>query len=195
MTYKSLLEVEGYEDFLRFCNTNPRVLGIQKAALQRPNPWAYDAARFCHKVFAQFDAVGEDPVLWLDADIVTLKDVPADYPSELNGGAPFTFLGRDSFSECGYLYFNPKHPDFEKFWSRYQWLYHERALFDLIAWTDCHAFDHARKGIEGNNLTPNGKGVDHVWFQSPLCEYMDHLKGPGRKKAGRSNEREESKAG
>jgi hypothetical protein len=161
----------------------------------RVNPWLYDAGRFCHKVFAQIDAVENGygtPVIWLDGDIITLKDVPVTWLEGLMAAHPFVFCGRDSFSELGFLALQPLVDGFGEFWSRYKWLYHSRALFDLNAWTDCHAFDHARKGIDGLNLTPNGKGVDHVWFQSPLSEYMDHLKGPGRKHAGESPERGKS---
>lgn len=205
ITYKSLTAIEGYEEFLQFCHTDRRVRGIQQAALQpgRINPWLYDAARFCHKVFAQFDAVEQhyqrpyngvsECVIWLDGDIVTLKDVPVEWLSGLVIGHPFTFCGRDSFSELGFLGLDPNAKGFEEFWRRYNWLYRDRALFDLSAWTDCHAFDHARKGIEGQNLTPHGHGVDHVWMDSPLAEYMDHLKGPARKNEGRSPEYGEDK--
>jgi hypothetical protein len=43
----------------------------------------------------------------------------------------------------------------------------------------------------GKNLTPEGRGVNHVWHDSPLAEYMDHLKGPKRKQLGKSPERGE----
>jgi hypothetical protein len=40
--------------------------------------------------------------------------------------------------------------------------------------------------ISNINLTPWGKDYDHVFINSVLGEYMDHMKGP-RKDTGSSN--------
>jgi hypothetical protein len=60
-------------------------------------------------------------------------------------------------------------------------------VFALPEWHSAFVFDHCRSkfSLRERNLTPNGTG--HVWFQSPLAKYLDHLKG-NRKTMQRSPE-------
>lgn len=53
-------------------------------------------------------------------------------------------------------------------------------------WHDSYLFDIVCTGAVVRNLTPGGKR--HVWVDSPLNPYLDHLKGE-RKKLGYSPER------
>jgi hypothetical protein len=150
----------------------------------------YNAYKFSFKCFAQFDAfTWDDKVFWVDADVITDKDIPIDFLEGLVEGVPFCFLGRDTYTETGFLGFNTKHKDFPKFRKNYENQYKKKYLFRQPFYTDCHAFDAARVGIEGRNLTPWGRGVQHVFVDSVLGEYMDHLKGP-RKAKGYSPERD-----
>jgi len=135
----------------------------------------WDVKRFSHKVFAQLDAVRDgQPFWWIDADVAIFKPVPPDL---LEQEDIVTFLGRDSYTETGFIGFNPPHPAFTWFEERYRRMYTEAEILLLPCWTDCHAFDHARGG-RGTNLTPNGKGFDNVMEQSAFGGYMTHFKGP-----------------
>jgi hypothetical protein len=75
---------------------------------------------------------------------------------------------------------------------RFADLYRSDRLFGLTEWHSAYAWDCVRLEWEGEgalgllDLTPGGHS--HVWFQSPLRLYLDHLKGK-RKAAGRSPER------
>ena len=74
----------------------------------------------------------------------------------------------------------------------WQNLYNKDTLFDLEEYHDSYLFWHLLKKYnledkEGLNLSkghPHRPGV-HVFINSPLGNYMDHLKG-SRKKQGRS---------
>jgi hypothetical protein len=135
----------------------------------------WDAKRFCHKVFAQLDAMkGGEPFWWIDADVAIFRKPPE---ALLEQSDVVTFLGRDTYTETGLVGFNPKHPEFKWFEDRYRSMYVDGGLLALDCWTDCHAFDAARAG-RGKNLTPKGKAFDNVMRESEFGAYMAHFKGP-----------------
>jgi len=140
----------------------------------RENFYMFDAKRFCHKVFCQIEALKEyDQVIWLDADVATFRDVPDEMIDHVME-EDINYLGRQgNYSETGFIgYNNPGH----EFIDRYRSYYTDREIYKLPYWTDCHAFDAAR-GFGGNNLTPQGRGVEDVFSQCILGDYCTHLKG------------------
>jgi len=142
----------------------------------------YDAAKFCRKVFAQDAVFDEDQyVYWIDADCVIQKDIPEQLLKSLLV-KPFCYLGRkgqDAYTETGILGFNTKHSMFPQFRKKYLSYFTTGKIFSqLKGWHDCIAFDYARQGIDGNNLTPHVSGNVQVIQDSPLGKYMVHLKGP-----------------
>jgi hypothetical protein len=70
-------------------------------------------------------------------------------------------------------------------------LYTQDRVFSLAQWHDSYVFDCIRKHYEdvnhiaNINLSPWGKDYDHVFINSVLGEYIDHMKGD-RKDEGRS---------
>ena len=104
----------------------------------------------------------------------------------LPSGADVAFLGRKGYhSETGFVAFSAGGGrEVAKRWFDF---YDRDKFLNLNEWHSAYVFDEARKGANGFNLTPNGYG--HVWTQSVLNPYMDHLKGP-RKHLGKSPERE-----
>ena len=74
----------------------------------------------------------------------------------------------------------------------WQELYSTDKIFDLVEYHDCIAFEtiknkYEQQGLLSHNISeghPHKPGV-HVFINSPLGHYMDHLKGK-RKKTGRS---------
>jgi hypothetical protein len=151
----------------------------------------WDAWKFSPQGFIPWDAAqvcDTDYLCWLDGDVVTTKDVPEGFiESLLPRGNAVAFLGRrGTHSEIGFQLYEKfsAFPMLEKFKDYYA----SDRVFTLPEWHSAYVFDQARKdtGVPCHNLTPNGEG--HVWFQSPLAEYLDHCKGK-RKALGYSPER------
>ncbi len=154
-----------------------------------------DAVKFCRKVFAISDAADRlwrsrqnaEMLVWLDADVVTHKGVTSSFFIDLLGGADVAFLGRHgAHSECGFLAF--RLPAALPLILQWQHFYKSGSFLRAREWHDSYLFDLAREQVPGlryHNLTPGGRG--HVWFQSPLGQCFDHLKG-SRKAVGHSQE-------
>ena len=147
---------------------------LNRTIPKRPG-FLWDVKRFCHKVFAQLDAMKDfEKFWWIDADVLLVSPVPEHLIEQTEA---VTFLGRDSYTETGLIGFNPTHADFHFFKHMYRIMYTECRIAELPYWTDCHAFDAARNG-DGENLTPGGKGFENVMEQSKFGPYMTHFKGP-----------------
>lgn len=156
--------------------------------------YRFDAVKFSRQGFIPLDALqycADDLLCWLDGDVVTFRDIPRGF---IEGLLParhdIAYLGRE-----------PKHPDLafqlyrtdslaaRNVLNAFANLYVTDAVFNLPEWHSAYAWKHCMERFGGtrvHNLTPGGRG--HVWFQSPLRVYMDHLKGD-RKGRGRSKER------
>jgi hypothetical protein len=149
--------------------------------------YRFDASKFCRKVFAQDQAfdLGTE-VFWFDADCVVFRPIPGTLLRSLIQGVPFAYLGRKSYTETGWLGFNTAHEKFKDFRAKYLNCFLSGRIFQMPEWHDCYAFDYARQGIKGNDLTPGRKGTEHVLLKSVLAQYMDHTKGPKRKSLGYS---------
>lgn len=151
-----------------------------------PNDYRFNAYKFSRKVFAQNALFDEtDKLFWIDADCICLSEMKEGFLENLLKEVPFCYLGRQNYTETGFLGFNTQHPDFGKFRSRYVTQYTEGRIFRQKEWHDCIAFDVARAGIKGKSLTKGGP-MEHVFISSPLAPYLDHLKGLKRKKLGYS---------
>jgi len=139
----------------------------------------YDCNRFCRKVFAQDAVFDEDEyVFWFDADTVVKKPVPEEFLLGLFKGRALVHLGRNTYTETGFVGFHTKHPDFQQFRENYlSWFLTGKIFSQLKGWHDCIAFDHARTGVSATNLSPGGRNYDEVMPGSVLAEYFDHLKG------------------
>lgn len=146
----------------------------------------YDAYKFCRKPFAieaALNHVEEGFLFWVDADVITFRQIPISFFSEvLPQDKVLSFLGRGkNISECGFMGFNLK-----------QFKGHSKNIIRTITslyatddflnegeWNDCFIFDAVRKVA----LEPED------WFDIPstrnsspfntsmLANYMDHLKG------------------
>lgn len=158
--------------------------------------YRWDAVKFSRQCVIPLTASEElqdgDVLVWLDADVVCIRDISVDFVSSLLGDRDMIYLGRiKGTSEIGFwaVRINPRTREFLRDLAH---RYMSEEVFKLQEWHSAYVFDHIRKsheviGLRAVSLTPNGFG--HVWFQSPLGRYMDHLKGEKRKLAGRSVER------
>lgn len=156
--------------------------------------WRFDAFKWARQAFIPWMAntLLEDAefLIWLDADVITHSRVDLAALVALIGNKEFAYLGRGE-----------KHPDIAfqmyrrggyatDFLSAWMELYASDRVFELpewhSAWTWKYILERDGYGDLALDLTPGGHG--HVWHQSPLRAWGDHLKGD-RKYAGRSPER------
>lgn len=156
----------------------------------------WEAVKFAHKSFCvshQALNSSTDYVIWLDADVVTHSPVPYEFVESLHKSNNFSsYLGRQHiYPECGFVIYNTKHPVLKTFMADWQELYEKDLLFNLEEYHDSYLFWHLIKkhNLESQSFNisdghPHRPGV-HVFINSPLGHYMDHLKG-ARKKQGKS---------
>src|SRR6056300_1661932 len=180
---------------------SPNLQGLDKDK----DSFLWDAVRFANKVFCVVNAVrnsdGYDYVLWIDADTFTFRPVPLDFFSKLlPKETMLTYLGRENptlgdgsvYPECGFVGYNLKHPETQNFINDWEKLYTTGDVFKILEWHDSYVFWHlskmyrAEKNIQVNDIGYH-KGVKghHVFINSELGLYMDHMKGK-RKKVGSS---------
>ncbi|MFO1155097.1 MAG: hypothetical protein U1E42_15765 [Rhodospirillales bacterium] len=159
--------------------------------------YRWDAVRFSHKPFAIFDAARRattDVLFWIDADIRVFADVPLSFLEAVMPPDCFiSYLRRPRFSECGFVGYNLRHPGTRVFLAEFERLYTTDALFKEREFHDSFLFDVVRRRLEGRHCAGYdiGQGIGdeggHVFVNSPLGQYMDHMKGE-RKAEGRSRE-------
>lgn len=189
-------KILGHKDLLSFKErhrNNPEANGLGRHATNGKKNYRFDAVRFSHKVFALFQFLEEnetDVLIWLDGDSRThsrvhRSDIFSWCPEEKFAG----YLARPwMYTETGFHIFNMNHEiskDFLNAWKQY---YLDDSIFGLENWTDCHTYDDAMKGFDSkhwHNLSPSIKN-NHPFINGPLGEFMDHMKGP-RKKKGTSH--------
>lgn len=151
------------------------------------------------QTFAIFHAArtaGTDVLVWLDADIRVFADVP---PAFLEATIPeaclLGYLARPKFSECGFVAYNLRHPAIGDFIAAYEAMYARDRLFGLAEFHDSFVFDAVRRRFErrGCETYDIGQGLGarsgHVFVNSPLGRFMDHMKGE-RKDLGASRRSE-----
>ncbi|MFO1128692.1 MAG: hypothetical protein U1E66_09730 [Rhodospirillales bacterium] len=159
--------------------------------------YRWDAVRFSHKPFAIFDAARRadtDVLFWIDADIRVFADVPLGFLEEVMPPDCFiSYLRRPRFSECGFVGYNLRHPATRVFLTEFERLYTSHALFKEREYHDSFLFDVIRRRVErrGSVSYDIGQGIGneggHVFVNSPLGRFMDHMKGE-RKAEGRSRD-------
>ena len=152
-----------------------------------PNGFFVDGERFCYKVYAYTNARMQyhdlDGIIVFDADWIK-KHIHRD-------NCMMSYLGRGNhYSECGFLYFNLRHPDTQAYASRMKHMYDTDGIYNLKEQHDSYVWDYVRKEFE-NRGTKNydlGDGkAGHVQARSILGTIYDHTKGE-RKIKGRSKE-------
>ena len=156
-----------------------------------------DGVRFCYKVYAYTHAIMNyqdlDGIIGIDADSVFYKKIDEDWIKKHihRDNCMMTYLGRPNYSECGFLYFNMKHPDIQPYANRMKSLYDTDGIYNLKEQHDSFIWDYVRKEFEkrGTKNFDIGDGkMGHVKARSILCTVYDHTKGPRRKAAGKSAE-------
>lgn len=157
-----------------------------------------DAIRFAYKVFAKTDFMLQtmktgtyDYVFWIDADVTFKKEITKDEVIEkfLPEDYCISFIDRPTYySECGFVGYNLLKYATREFVQKFREHYTKMRLLEEEEWHDSYLFDCVRKKWLVNqpqyNLSPVIKKVGNPWPDTPMAEYMDHLKGKKRKDAG-----------
>lgn len=185
---------------LRHCN-NIAAQGMD--AQGKAYNYRMDAVRFCHKVFAlarALEIVQQDPeierLIWLDADVLTHRPMPMEFlDSLLPGSRDIGYLRRDKmfeYPECGFVIYNVKRDPAPTLIRMMRELWRLDHVFGLPEWHDSFVFNVILLGMIDNNmirvrsLSGGHEEHEHPFINGPLGQYMDHLKGPLRKRAGAS---------
>lgn len=200
-TQRSVLDVPGCREFIEGhtdaqSNGKQPVPGWREKDVRHGYAWRYDAVRFCRQLFipehaSSFMSDG-DVLVWLDGDVVTFADVPAGLIENMIGDYDLIYMGRDVMApELGFWAVKLK-PNTRLFLSNLAECYRTESVFKLREWHSGFVFDHALNRFKTSGLI-NAKsltsGHGHVWFQSDIGRYTDHLKGTERKQRGYSLER------
>jgi hypothetical protein len=146
--------------------------------------YKWDGVRFAHKTYATFHAAKEDVdyLIWLDSDTEIYEFITVNYLLKFLPTGKFVgYLGREGFSETGFLIFDMHHSSAKDFFDRYQWYYDTDSIYSLSEHHDAFVFDVVRKELEADkkiesyNISPEGTKKGH--FNAAFDGYMIHYKG------------------
>ncbi len=159
-----------------------------------------DGVRFSYKVYAYIHAIvtqkieNIDGLICIDADSVFHKPIDEEWIKKHihRDECMMTYLGRgNTYSECGFLYFNLNHPDTMSYANTMKAMYDNDSIYKLKEQHDSYVWDYVRKDFESKRGTRNHNIGDeksgHVQARSILGPVYDHTKG-NRKLKGRSPE-------
>lgn len=202
-----LLSKDHYQ-FLKFFGSLKEANGLKISLFQEngqqkinfKNDYRFNAIRFSFKPFSIFESLNYIPettdiLIWTDADLRCIKNFDYNNLAQFlpENNMLMSYLGRKKmYSECGFLGFNLKHNKFRDFINRVINIYVTGEIFSLEQWHDSWIWDHVRKEFEKEmdvkflDISGSGYETEHVYINSGLGEFFDHLKGPVRKKTGHS---------
>ncbi len=147
--------------------------------------WKYDVVAYAHKVFAFAEATRDYKgiAVWLDADCVTYRDVPAGLIEKQVEGAYLARYERPGrWTETGLFIVDCAHPLHVDFWEWMRNVYLEERYKVLHHWTDCFVLDAAIRAfgerIAVVNLSGDKSDHAHPMAVTELGQYIDHKKGP-----------------
>lgn len=187
IVYKLLRNVHGHDQFIKYCSQNP----VFSGRIEGGYSYTFDAVKFCHKVFAQIDALKKsystvDPIstklFWIDGDCLLKKQIEQSFLESIFDGHTLAILSRPGFyTESGFIGFDTEGEKFKEFLDWYTKIYQKGLLFTLPGWHDCYALDHAinQSQVPYKDLVGNWKFGDklEVIEDTVLGEYITHNKG------------------
>ena len=154
-----------------------------------------DGVKFSHKVFAQTHRIKNtdaDILLYLDADTYTHETPNLNYIySILPEDHLCTYFGRPRlYDETGFYMHNAKHHDALVWAETLEKIYTEGELWTYPLQVDCYTMYAGRQKYPHTKQLDlvehhGGLGKKHPFVNSPLGEFLEHLKGD-RKELGHS---------
>jgi len=209
--FRSLFDCDGQREFIERHLGDPlsngRIVDWRMTAKQRSqfrNKQAYehryDAVRWSRQMFipdhAILDCEDGDILVWLDCDVLTFDAIPQGFVEELLAGYDLVSVGKDNLNTDIGFWAIRVNCRTRRFVREMADLFRTDRVFMLGQWRSGYVFDVVAEWFERfcelkhrRLATP---GRRHVWFETSLGKYMDHLKGSQRKVAGYSKERFES---
>jgi hypothetical protein len=210
----SVTPIEG-EDYSRFrerFDHDPKANGVSSAVVEKNGQmitvplvsYRFHLVKFSFKIFALAKArtliASAESLAWIDADVRCLQPFSAADLSPFLPGPDeiMSYLARTRYpprgphSECGFLGFNPQHPQTDAFLDRMLALYTSGEAMTFREWHDSWLWDEVRREFEARghrfrNISGVHEDLEHPFIHSGLGRFFDHLKGPARKAAGRSS--------
>lgn len=164
--------------------TNPRA--------SQPENYRWNAQKFAVKCAVWAHAAAHTnarELVWLDADTVTVRDVPEDLAGDLLDGANVAYLGRgEMHPETGCVVF--RLPEALPLIRSCLAAYQTGAFLDWVdGWTDCHVLRWALRATSAwsRDLTSDRHVAEwtsrvDAFALSPLGPYVTHLKGGLKRK-------------
>lgn len=156
-----------------------------------------DGVKFSHKVFAQTHSLKRstsDIILYLDADTYTHDKPNLDYiDSIMPEDHLCTYFGRPRlYDETGFYMHNVQHYKSMRWAEALEKIYTEGELWTYPLQVDCYTMYAGRQKFKDEpqlDLVEHhgGLGKKHPFVNSPLGEFLDHLKGD-RKELGHSRQ-------
>jgi hypothetical protein len=139
----------------------------------------HDAYVFSRKIFALAHASRhvQGKLFWVDADIITFKDVSEAYlDALLPRNASICHLAKKKkMTETSFLGFDLDKPESRQFIDAFEYQYASDAFMACKHWDDGSQFDYLL-----NSLTPAASVIPHTYpsfDSSVLAEAMIHLRG------------------
>jgi len=156
-----------------------------------PDHYRRDVNKFSRKVFAITHAAmnHNGDMAFIGGDTVFHKPFEDDFLRNILDCFYLAYLGRDGYhSETDFLAFDTTHSMNAFFMKMFVMQYTTGAFQHLKYFCDSDVFDHTREllNVPANDLNVS-RDSNHPFINSILGEYCDHLKGPQRKKDGRSH--------
>lgn len=191
------LSVPRLHEFRRLYKDNPFANGTDPKGIGGQNNFRWDAIRFSNKVFAVTDAIERtkssfDQLIWLDADTLTHTSFPKKIIDNLapRGNRLAAYLNRKSYPECGWVGYNLRHPKITDFVDRFEQTYLSGRFLEMKESHDSFVFWEIVKEMERNGEAEfkylgSDRASGHIFINSVLGGYLDHLKGD-RKSDGKS---------
>jgi len=197
---EKLFKIEGKYDLIELNDDCKKFIDINKNKFTGDpiEDYRKDGVRFSYKVYAvtqaAIDIKNYDILIWIDADTVFYKPLTIDFIKDhlYDKNKMMTYLGRGTrYSECGFLLWNLKHKDTQDYFKEMKKMYDENLIYNESEYHDSYIWDLIRKKFERERGVLNidigsKKRQGHVQAESILGKFFDHLKGPERKKLGRS---------
>lgn len=165
---------------------------VERNKHRKPKSFLYDGVRFCFKPYAFTHAIlnsKADGLICLDADTVFYNSFDSEFVENRihkeNSMMSYLGRGKNTYSECGFLYFNLKHPKIKEYAIEIKHMYDNDLIYNEKEQHDSYIWDLVRVkfekkfDVQNNNLGDNKKG--HVQKRSFLSGYFHHNKSELKK--------------
>lgn|GEM_PF-3321250 len=185
-TQVQLKTIDGYKQFMDKWGGHNLARGYHspdRKAQDNKRFWKHDAVKWAPQGLCGLAGLGGmgdgDLLTWLDADVMTIADVPAGWANVLLDGHDVACLQRENqHSEIGFWCARIGAGTQEAI-RAFNQIYTDGSVFNLREWHSAFVFDAALASVPAlriRNLVPPG-ARGNVWARTPLKQYTWHLKG------------------